>query len=97
MTANFNVRKIYSAVERMDGCEYSLEIIIVLLKEHITETNFFLEINILLLEELLKQWMAARFLVKLNTLSLKQWMTATLYVTKTVYLKEGMAVIRVVK
>ena len=41
MTANFNVRKIYSAVERMDGCEYSLEIIIVLLKEHITETNFF--------------------------------------------------------
>ena len=41
MTANFNVRKIYSAVEGMNGCEYSLEIIIVPLKERITETNFF--------------------------------------------------------
>ena len=37
MTVNFNVREIYSAVERMDGCEYSLEIIMVPLKEHITE------------------------------------------------------------
>ena len=41
MTANLNVRKIYSVVERMDGCEYSLEIIIVPLKEHITEAIFF--------------------------------------------------------
>ena len=41
MTADFNVRKIYSAVERMDTCEYSLEIIIVALKERIAETNFF--------------------------------------------------------
>ena len=43
MTANLNVRKIYSVVERMDGCEYSLEIIIVPLKEHITEAIFFLK------------------------------------------------------
>ena len=39
MTTNFNVRKIYSAVKKMDGCEYSLEIIIALLGEHITEIN----------------------------------------------------------
>ena len=50
MIADFNVRKIYSAVERMDGCEYSLEIIIAPLKEGIAET-------ILLLKELLKQAM----------------------------------------
>ena len=41
MTAYFNVRKIYSTVERMDGCEYSLEIIIVPLKERKAEINFF--------------------------------------------------------
>ena len=41
MTADFNVRKIYSVVKRIDGCEYSLEIIIVTLKERIAETNFF--------------------------------------------------------
>ena len=34
MTADFNARKIYSAVERMDACEYPLEIIIVPLREH---------------------------------------------------------------
>ena len=33
MAANFNVRKMYSAVERMDGYEYSIKIIIVPLKE----------------------------------------------------------------
>ena len=32
MTANINVRKIYSVAERMVGCEYSLEIIIVSVK-----------------------------------------------------------------
>ena len=32
MTSSFYVRKIYSAVERIDGFESSLEIIIVLLK-----------------------------------------------------------------
>ena len=87
MTANFIVRKIYSVVERMDGCDYSFEIIIVItvpLKEHITEAIFFfVETNVLLLKELLKQWMTARSPVKLNTLSLKEWMTATLSVTKT--------------
>ena len=31
----------YSTVERIDGWEYSLEIIIVPLKERITETNVF--------------------------------------------------------
>ena len=50
MVADFNVRKIYSTVERMDGCEYSLEIIIAPLQEGIAET-------ILLLKELLKQTM----------------------------------------
>ena len=37
----FNVRKMYSTIERMAGCEYSLEIIIVPLKKRITFTNFF--------------------------------------------------------
>ena len=41
MTANFNVRKIYNTVKRMDSCEYSLKIIMVPLKERIAETNFF--------------------------------------------------------
>ena len=31
----------YSAIERMDTCEYSLEIITVPLKERITGINFF--------------------------------------------------------
>ena len=82
MTTNFYVRKIYSVVERMDSCEY-LEIIIVPLKEHTTEAIFFKKINILLLKELLKQWMTARSPVKLNTLSLKEWVTAVLFVAKT--------------
>ena len=41
MTANFNVRKMCRTVEVMDGCENSLEIIIVPLNERITEINFF--------------------------------------------------------
>ena len=96
MTANYKVRKIYSVIERMDGCEYSLEIITVPLKEDIAEIISFLKkINILLLKELLKQWMTARSPVKLNKSSLKEWMTATLSVIS--YFKGRMAVIRVVK
>ena len=41
MKANFNVRKMYSSVEKMDGCKYSLEAIIVPLEECIAETKFF--------------------------------------------------------
>ena len=37
----------------------------------------------LLLKELLKQWMTARSPVKINTLSFNEWMTATLSMTKT--------------
>ena len=40
MIAGFNVRKIYSAVERVDGCEYCLEIIMVPLKGRMAGTNF---------------------------------------------------------
>ena len=39
MTANFDIRKTYSAVERMEPCDYSLEIIVVPLKEHDTHAN----------------------------------------------------------
>ena len=42
MAANFNVRKIRHTVQRMHGYEYSVEIIIVPLKDRITETNFFM-------------------------------------------------------
>ena len=41
MTANFNVTKMYSTVEKLDGCQYSLEVIIVPLKECMAETNCF--------------------------------------------------------
>ena len=70
MTANFNVRKMYSTI-RMDGCEYSIEIMTALLKERVTRNIFFLEIHILLLKELLKQWMTAGSLIKINTVHCK--------------------------
>ena len=41
MVANFNVRTIFSLIERMDGFEDSIEIVIVPLKERIAGTNFF--------------------------------------------------------
>ena len=41
MAANFNLIKVYSTVEMMGGCEYSLGIIIVTLEERIVGTNFF--------------------------------------------------------
>ena len=37
----FDDKKMYSTIERMDCCEYSIELIIVPLKEHITRSNFF--------------------------------------------------------
>ena len=43
----------YSSVEKMDGWENSIEIIIVPMKVRITGPTF-LEINILLLKELIK-------------------------------------------
>ena len=66
----------------MDGWKYSTEIITVPLKERI-RTNFFLEINILLLKELLKQWMTtASSPVKIYTVHFKEWITAILSVIK---------------
>ena len=38
MAANVNVRKIYLTVERMDGCQSSIEIVIVPLKERMAAT-----------------------------------------------------------
>ena len=67
MTASLNARKINTAVERMSDCVYSLEIN---MKEHITENNFFFEINMPLQKKLLKRWMTARSPVKVNTLFL---------------------------
>ena len=40
MTANVQVRKKYSVVEKMDDCKSSIEKIIVTLKGHITSTTF---------------------------------------------------------
>ena len=51
MDENFNVQKMYITIERMDGCEYSIEIFIVPFKELIAGINLFLEINILLLKK----------------------------------------------
>ena len=41
MAANFNVRKMRRTIERMRGCEYYIEIIIVALKDCIAQTIFF--------------------------------------------------------
>ena len=71
MATNFNIRKMYSTVGKMDGCESSIEMIVVPLKERIAVIDFFLETNILLLKELLKQWMTAASSVKINGLLLK--------------------------
>ena len=64
----------YSAFEWMDGCECSIEIIMVPLKECVTGTNSFLEINMLLLTAeritVLKQWMTESSPVKINTVLL---------------------------
>ena len=38
---NFNVKKMYSTVEKMADCEYSLEIITVPLQERIMKSTFF--------------------------------------------------------
>ena len=69
----------------MDGFEYSLEIINVLLKESIAETNFFLETNILLLKELLKQTINDYKISrqKKETLSFKECTFGTFSVAKT--------------
>ena len=87
--ANFNVRKMYSDFERIDGCECSIEITIVPLKERKARTSPFLEINILLLTaeriSVLKQWMSASSPVKINTVLFKEWMTVILSVTKSRY------------
>ena len=72
MASNSKVRKMYGIVERMGGCEYSIEIIIASLKERIARTNFFLEVNILLLKELPKQWMTVTSPVKINTVPFKE-------------------------
>ena len=43
-----------------------------------------------MLEEILKQWMIANFLNKINTEPFKEWMTAILSVTKTDTPLQGM-------
>ena len=75
----------------MDDFEYSLEIIIVPLKERIAENNFFFGNKHTIAEKIvLKQWITARSPVKINTVSLKEWMTATISVTsKYLTAKEG--------
>ena len=67
MAVSFNVRKMFSNIETMDGCKNSEETVIVPLNERIVGTLFF-KINILLLKELLKQQMTAASSVKINTL-----------------------------
>ena len=89
MNANFNVRKMCSTVEIMDGCEYSIEIIVAHLKERIARSNFFLKINILLLKQLQKQWITSSFPVKINTVHFKEWMAVIPFVSKIDALLQG--------
>ena len=66
MAANFSVL--------MNSCEYRNNYIIRSpLKERIAGTTF-LEINIVLLEELFKQWMTESSPVKINTMPIEQWL-----------------------
>ena len=71
MTASFNVRKMYSTVERMDSCGYSNSTF----ERTYSWIQHFLEINILLLKDSLKQWMTASSPVKLNIIPFKEWVT----------------------
>ena len=80
----------YNTLEGIDGWKHSREIITVPLKEHVAGRNFFFEINILLLKELLKQWLTASSPVKINTAPFKEWMNSILSVTKTDTLLQGM-------
>ena len=44
MTSNFTVKlqfQLYSTAEKIDGCEYSLELIIEHLKEHMIKAKLF--------------------------------------------------------
>ena len=60
------------------------------MKERKAGTNFFLEINLVLLEEIPKQWETARSPIKINTESFTEWMTTIISVTKTDALLHGM-------
>ena len=76
----------YSTVERRDGCEYSNST----LEGMHSWNQLFLKINILMLKELLKQWMSKSSPVKMNTVPFEEWVTAILSVTKTDTLLQGM-------
>ena len=78
MTANFNVRKYTVPLK-----EWSSRNNYGNFERRLSWNQLFLEINILLLEELLKQWMIASSLVKTNILPFKEWMIVILSGTKT--------------
>ena len=52
--------------------------------------QIFLEINIVVLEEILKQWMTASSPIKIYTEPFKEWIIIILLVTKTDTLLQGM-------
>ena len=70
----------------MDGCECSIEIVMV----NAQMTLKFVEIIMLRLKELLKQLMIASSPVKIKTILLKEWMSAILSVAKTYALLQRM-------
>ena len=70
----------------MDVCKYSIEMIAVRLKKRF----FFEKKNMLLLKELLKQWMTVTPPVKVNTVPFKEWMVTILSMTKADTLLHGM-------
>ena len=93
MTANFNVRKYTVPLKEWSSRNnYSN------FERRLSWNQLFLETNILLLNELLTQWMIVSSLVKTNTLPFKEWMTAILSGTKTdTLLQEMNFAIRVTK
>ena len=82
MAANFNARKMYSTIERMEWLRVFYRDNYSTFERTHTWNQLFSEINILLVKELLKQWLTTSSPVKINTVPFKEWMTAILLVKK---------------
>ena len=81
MTANVNVRKIKSNVERMDDCKSSIEIIIIPLNSKLHENSIFWKLYTTA-ERITLTMCNCKISREINTLHFKEWKTATCPVKK---------------
>ena len=82
MTANVNVRKINSHVERTDDCKSSIETIIIPLNSQLHENDIFWKLCITA-ERISLTLCNCKDFREINTLPFKEWKTATRPVKKT--------------